>query len=171
MKIYYLIAIFVSFSLPVFADSVDLERSGISFEPPLSFQQLSSDLIKIKYPRPNPPKWVYSNDDATVSVAIKHSNVPITNQQLPQLLKEIEQGIPQGLPNVVWLKKEVAIFNNITWLHVEFTHSGIDTDIHNHIYMTNHRGGLLAVNFNATVEQYKKFEKELQKSFNSIRLK
>ncbi|MFW5444508.1 MAG: hypothetical protein ACKE51_09415 [Methylococcaceae bacterium] len=162
--------VFILISLSFSALAIEIEDKGISFDPPQSFTLLSKDLIKIKFPTANPPELVYGNEDFSVTVAIKPSDIKARKEDLKDILKAMETRLPRVIPNLVWIKKEVTKFNEQTWLHIELTSTAIDADIHNNMYMTSHRSKLLAFNFNATKKMYEKYKTELQQSFNSIRL-
>jgi len=158
--------LFISFS----AFAVEFKDAGISFEPPEGFTELTKDMLKIKFPGANRPKFVYGNEDFSVTVAVTPSDKKASKENLKEILKAMEKTYPRVVPNLVWVKKEVTEFNGQTWLHLELTSTAIDTDIHNNIYMTSHRGKLVAFNFNATKEMYKQYKTQLEQSFNSIKL-
>ncbi len=161
-----IILLFISFS--TFA--VEFRGAGISFEPPEGFTELTDDLLKIKFPGANRPKFVYGNEDFSVTVTVTPSGKKASKVNLKEILKAMEKAYSRIIPNLVWIKKEVAEFNDQTWLHLELTSTAIDADIHNNVYMTTHRGKLVAFNFNATKEMYKQYKTQLEQSFNSIKL-
>jgi hypothetical protein len=61
--------------------------------------------------------------------------------------------------------------NGVEWIHLEGTSPGLDTTIHNDIYMTSFEGRQLTFNFNSTVAQRDKFKDLLLKARDSIRIR
>lgn len=156
----------VSFS----AFAVEIKDIGVSFDPPDGFKSLSKEMIKLKFPSANAPEWVYANEDFSVTVAVKRSGKKAKKSDLNAILKTMVKTYPRIIPNLVWIEKEVAEFNGETWLHTEITSTAIDADIHNNIYMTSHRGELIALNFNSTKKMYEQYKTQLQQSFDSVKL-
>lgn len=82
----------------------------------------------------------------------------------------MEQTLPRMVPGLTWLAREIVEINRTRWVHFELTSHAIDTDIHNHMYMTSFDGKLLGFNFNSTIAQYEKYKDALARSRNSIRI-
>jgi hypothetical protein len=149
---------------------VSLANGRVSFEPPPGFRPMTEEMIRFKFPRGNPPTHVYANDKLNVSVAITFSPQPLSPTQLPELRAAMEQTLPRMVPGLKWLAREVVEINGTPWVHFELTSHAIDTDIHNHMYMTSLDGRLLGFNFNSTIGQYERYKDALTESRNSIRI-
>jgi hypothetical protein len=151
-------------------DLVSLANGRVSFEPPTEFRAMTEEMIRFKFPRGNPPTYVYANEKLNVSVAITFSPQPLSPSQLPELKAGMEQTLPRMVPGLKWLAREIVEINGTRWVHFELTSHAIDTDIHNHMYMTSFDGKLLGFNFNSTIAQYEKYKDALVRSRNSIRV-
>lgn len=163
----------------IFLSSADVALSGnlvslangrVSFELPAGFRAMTDEMIRFKYPRGNPPTYVYANEKLNVSVAITFSPQALSPRQLPELKSAMEQTLPRMVPGLKWLAREIVEINGTPWVHFELTSHAIDTDIHNHMYMTSLDGKLLGFNFNSTIGQYEKYKDALAQSRNSIRI-
>lgn len=152
------------------AESVVLMDGAVEFSPPEEFIELSAEQIRMKYPNANRPQVVYATPDMGVSVAVTFSPTRVSPEQLPELKVAMEQTLPRLIPNLSWITREIVVNNQVSWVHFELTSSAIDTDIHNHMYMTSLAGRMLGFNFNSTTAAYKKHAEQLRNSFESIRL-
>lgn len=151
-------------------DLVSLANGRVSFELPPGFRAMTEEMIRFKFPRGNPPTHVYANERLNVSVAITFSPQPLSPAQLPELKSAMEQALPRMVPGLKWLAREIVEINGTRWVHFELTSHAIDTDIHNHMYMTSLDGKLFGLNFNSTIAQYERYKDALASSRNSIRL-
>ncbi len=149
---------------------VSLAHGRVSFEPPPGFRPMTEEMIRFKFPRGNPPTHVYANEKLNVSVAITFSPQPLSPTQLPELKSAMEQTLPRMVPGLKWLAREIVEINGTRWVHFELTSHAIDTDIHNHMYMTSFDGKLFGFNFNSTIAQYERYRESLTRSRNSIRV-
>jgi hypothetical protein len=147
-----------------------LRGGAIEFSPPEGFVELSAEQIRMKYPNANRPEVVYATPDMGVSVAVTFSPAQVTPEQLPELKVAMEQTLPRLIPNLSWITREIVVNNQVSWVHFELTSSAIDTDIHNHMYMTSLDGRMLGFNFNSTVAAYGDHAEQLKSSFESIKL-
>jgi hypothetical protein len=139
-------------------DAVPLAGEKLSFVPPPGFQAMSEQAIRVKYPRGNPPRQVYANDRASVSIAISFTETPLKPDQLAAFKAAMEGIFPQVTPGLTWVTREILKINGVDWIHFEFTSPAVDTQIHNDIYMTSFEGKQIGFNFNATVAQYANYK-------------
>lgn len=149
---------------------VSLAKGKVSFELPPGFRAMTEEMIRFKFPRGNPPTHVYANEKLNVSVAITFSPQPLSPGQLPELKSAMEQTLPRMVPGLKWLAREIVEINGTRWVHFELTSHAIDTDIHNHMYMTSFDGKLFGFNFNSTIAQYERYKDALKESRDSIRI-
>ena len=49
---------------------------------PKDFKQMDEETIKVKYPNPNPPTYVFTNEATTMNVAISITNDELKNNQI-----------------------------------------------------------------------------------------
>ncbi len=153
-----------------YGEEVSLRDGAVRFITPDGFMALTQPQIKVKYPNYNRPQVVYANSDQGVSIAVTFSSARVRPEQIPELKTMMEQTLPRVVPNLEWIKREIITTNNTDWVHLEFTSSAIDTDIHNHMYLTSFDGRMLGFNFNATRNQYHEYAQILEASFRTIRI-
>jgi len=150
--------------------TVSLADGRLSFEIPNGFRALTSGEIGLKYPSARPPQYAYANDRGGVSIAVTFSDTVVDLEQLPELQQAMEQMLPRIVPGLRWITRESVEINGRTWIHFEHLSSAVDTDIHNHMYMTSLDGRMLGINMNSTVEAYAAARPALTRSRNSIRV-
>jgi len=151
-------------------DRVFFAGGKVSFVPPAGFRPMTEEMIQFKFPRGNPPQHVYANEKMNVSVAITFSPQALSPEQLPELKSAMEQTLPRLVPGLKWLAREIVEINGTQWVHFELTRHAIDTEIHNHMYMTSFIGRMLGVNFNSTIAQYEQHKEALARSRDSLRI-
>jgi len=151
-------------------DTVSLADGRLSFSVPSGFRALTDQEITLKYPSARPPQYVYANDGGGVSIAVTFSETVVSLEQLTELKLVLEQTLPRMVPGLQWLVREEAEINGRPWVHFELTSSAIDTDIHNHMYMTSFDGRMLGINMNSTVGEYEAVMGALTQSRDSIRV-
>lgn len=153
-------------------NTVSLEEGAITFDLPEGFTQLTAEQIATKYPAgPSAPRYAFGTvPDIVVSVAVTFSPASVTPEQLPELRDAMAEMMPRLNPTIQVVAKEMVEINGRTWVHLESTSQAIDTQIHNHTFLTSFRGKMLGFNFNSTKEKYYEVREQLLQSSRSIRL-
>jgi len=170
-QIHKLTILFLMFILPASAQNrVWMADGRVSFVPPAGFRAMTEAEIKLKFQRGNAPQYVSSNEQMNVTIAITFSAQPLTPEGLPQLKAAMEQALPGVIPGLNWVTREIVEMNGRPWVHLEMTSFGIDTDIHNEIYLTAFAGKMLGFNFNSTVAQHDRYKDALKQSRDTIRV-
>ena len=96
--------------------------------------------------------------------------MPTTEDNLDVSLQTLYQGIDKILNKPEWVEHSVLQIGNLRWIYMEFIVPAIDTNIHNIMLLTPHKGKTLMFNFNATVEDFANDEAKLRQAIESIRL-
>ncbi len=151
-------------------NTVSLANGRLTFEVPRGFRAMTSEEIALKFPKASPPQYVYANERGGVSIAVTFSQAVVPLERLPALKSAMEQMLPRMTPGLKWISRETVEINGQPWIHLEMTSSAVDTDIHNHMYLTAFDGRMLGINMNSTVKEYKAVAKALVRSRNSIRV-
>jgi hypothetical protein len=167
----WLIVTALLFVQPIFAvERVKLGDGRVSFVPPAGFKQLTKEEIATKYFRGNPPQYVFGNESLSVNVSVTFSSAKVSSEQLLEYKEAMEKMLPRLIPGLEWLKRELIYLNGRKWCHLEMTSHAIDTDVHNHLYITSFDGKALIFGFNSTVKEYPQMKETLEESFRSIKL-
>ncbi|MBD2100662.1 hypothetical protein [Leptolyngbya sp. FACHB-261] len=147
---------------------VELANGRISFVPPPGFTAMTSEEIAFKFPRGNPPQYVYANERQSVSIAVTFSQSRVSPTELPKLKAAMEPLLERVIPGLQWRTRELVDINNTRWVRLEATSRAIDTDVRNDMYFTSFDGKMLGFNFNSTVEMDQAARADLLKSRDSI---
>lgn len=158
-------------SSPVLAKTYKLENGNITFEAPKGFRPMSEAVIKIKYPRGRPPKYVVSNASTQTSIAYDLKSYDLPQHKLEEAKLGFTRVLPRIIPGLVWVRQEIIQLAGQKWVVLEMTSSAIDTDIHNIMLLTGYRDKMLVFNFNSTKKEFPKYEAALRKSIASIKIK
>ena len=151
-------------------EAVPLLDGQLSFDTPLGFRAWTVEEIAQKYPNARPPQHVYANERGTVSIALTHSETAVAPAQLSRLQLAMEQLLPRTIPGLEWIAREMLEINGQPWVHFELTSFAVDTDIHNHMYLTSLDGRMLGVNMNSTVSEYDVSRDVLARSRDILRV-
>lgn len=167
------LAILALLAAPVAGQSrASIAGGAVTLEVPEGLRELSGEELALKYPHPtHAPQHAFASGDMGVSIAVTFSPARVAPAQLLQLKATLEQAMPKLNPSIRWIRREVVEIDGRSWIHFEFTSQAVDTQIHNHAYMTSFRGRMLGVNFNSTEAQYPANETALLRSSRSIRLR
>lgn len=155
----------------VYGEIISLDNGHIIFEAPDEFKPVPEEIIRIKYPSTNAPKYVIGNESAETTIAydVKPNNIP------PEKIEEFRAGFTQMFPRVVpglqWKQNKIIELAGRKWVYFEMTSTAIDADIYNIMLFTSYNNQMLIFNFNSSKEEFKKYEKALRKSIQTIKIK
>ncbi|HHK74947.1 MAG TPA: hypothetical protein ENJ57_07265 [Rhizobiales bacterium] len=157
--------------LPASARTYKLDNGEISFEAPDEFKPMSKELIRLKYPRGTPPRYVLATASTQTSIAydLKPHNIP--QKDIEKLRTAFTRLLPRIIPGLKWIDNRIIDLSGQKWVLLEMTSHAIDTDIHNIMLLTGHKGQMLVFNFNSTKKEFPKHEAALRKAIKSINLK
>ena len=165
-----LIVVLLVFCSPCIGEEVNVAGTDITFVSPKGFKTLSKELIDIKWPNKNGPKWVVGNERGTTTIAYDLKNNDISGYAMKELIPTFDQMMSRVIPGIVWKEKKVIEQSNQEWVYLEMTSSAIDTDIYNMMLLTSYKNQMLIFNFNSTKGEIDKYRSQLGKSINSISL-
>lgn len=160
----------LALTLSIHAATFSVPGVPIRFEAPEGMTPLTVDEIRVKYPRGRPPSIALGDDNRTTSIAV---GAPRYNSPAPPLedLKEsIEKTLPQQIPDLKWLRREIIELHGHRWVFFELTSDAIDTSIHNLMLATTVDRQLVFVNFNSTREEFPQWDERLRKSLQSVQV-
>ncbi|MEM7455215.1 MAG: hypothetical protein AAF456_12770 [Planctomycetota bacterium] len=119
---------------------------------PDGFSEMDDDMMRSKYPGPNSPAVVYTNEAGSVNIAFNHTQDRASPSQLQQLHQQLDNSIRQAQPNARWMFSGRWHHHGREWVQLEFQSQAIDTTVHNMMIATPVEGRILIVSFNCTDE-------------------
>ena len=127
---------------------------GFKIKIPVEFEIMSQEAIDIKYPNANAPSIVYTNEDASINIAISLRDSNLEDYQVEEYLKETES----YLKNIYYdyeINSEINFFKQNGHMigELAFVSKAIDTNIFNHLVVFSIDGKLKIINFNC-IEDY-----------------
>ena len=138
---------------------------GFKIKIPSEFKIMSDEIVNVKYPNGNAPLLVYTNDKATINVALVMNDVTMKNNQIEEYVKAMESTYKNYSKDI---KLNFWERNNHKIGEMEFTTEGSDTEIYNHIIAFSVNDKLRLVNFNCTKEQMNEWQKVSKFIMDSI---
>ncbi len=160
----------LTFSLASMAQAISISDSGISFAAPDEFQPVAQEIIDLKWPQKNAPKWVVGNKSASTTIAYDLKPNNISTVPLSAVMNHFKKTFDRVIPGIEWKKREIIELSGKKWLFLEMTSNAIDTDIYNIMLITSYGKKMLIFNFNSTKEDFSKYETVLRESIKSIQL-
>jgi len=153
------------------AKKFSISDGDISFDAPDGFKPMSAELIKIKYPKGNPPSNALMNDSTETSIvfdlrggALPQSDIERTRMAYASTYKRVVGGFELKV-------NKTAKIAGQKWAQLEFVSNTIDSKVYNIMLVTGYKKQMLIFNFNSTLKEFKKYEKAIRKSIKSITLK
>ena len=150
--------------------TVNVAMGDVSFVVPAAFTELTREEITAKFPRANAPGRVFGNPKRTVTVAGGPTPQPMRPDQLDEARTALEAQLPQLMPKMEWVAREILTINGTRWIHFGMITPAIDTKIRNDMLMTSVGGKVVALNLNSTVEEYPKDQQALDQIRGSLRV-
>lgn len=161
----------LALSLPLHAEQFSIPESGVTFEAPAGFTPLSKEEIAGKYPSHSPPSLAVGNERRTTTIAFDLKPQSIPADKLLEVKSAFEKIFERMIPGLVWKERKLIELQGQQWIYFELTSHAIDTDIHNIMLVTPHKGKMLVFNFNSTKGEFPNVESKLRESLKSIKLK
>lgn len=153
------------------AQDISIPGTGISFNAPNKFDKLPQEIIDVKWPKKNAPKWAIGNKTASTTIAYDLKPHDISNAPLNKLKESFVSLFNRMIPGISWKQTKIVTISGKKWLHLEMTSNAIDTDIYNIMLVTSYGKQMLTFNFNSTKSDFKNYETALRKSIGSIEIK
>lgn len=150
--------------------AVTILDGRLTFTPPSGFKRLSPNEIRVKYPNgTTPPVYAFADKNVDTSIAVNLLQTEMLYNQLPEIHQGMIAGLPEQIPGLRWIRRDIKTINNITWGVLEFLSKVPDGDAHNIMLLTSFDGQLLLFNFSSSTEEFKKVENDLLMSIFSIK--
>lgn len=159
---------FVLSSSILFAKTITVEGTTVTFESPAEFAPLSKEVIAYKWPSNRAPNYAIGNETASTTIAYDYKT-DVTGSTLSDLKAQFTYTFDRIIPGIKWIENEMITLDGQAWLMFEMTSNAIDTDIHNLLLVTILDNKLLMFNFNSVKRDFKKYESALRESIASIR--
>lgn len=149
-----------------------LDDGRITFTAPDGLKPLSQELINSKF-RDGQSKKVVGNESGKVTIAyqLKKGEKQLSQNDLESIKSAFTKYFSRIIPGIQWIKKDIIELSGKKWIYFELQSNAIDTEIHNIMLLTDHKGDMLIFNFNATKDEFPKYNKALEKSIQSIRIR
>lgn len=148
-----LLALFLLlFSISIYAQLANRKAlsNAIEIKLPADFKLMEANVLAVKYPPNNKPSEVYTNEEATVNIAFKKTEQPLTELKVYAEGKKLEQQLTSnGKVQLISSEQIKANGNNI---HVfSFYSNAIDTRIYNLMFIFSLKGKMVIGSFNCTL--------------------
>lgn len=152
----------------LFAETITVEGTSVTFESPAEFAPLSKEIMAYKWPSNRAPKYAVGNQTASTTIAYDYKT-DVTGATLSDIQAQLTYTFDRMIPGIQWIENKIVTLDGEEWIMLEMTSNAIDTDIHNLLLVTILENKLLMFNFNSVKSEFKKYEKALRKSVASIR--
>ena len=159
-------------TLTAHAQIFSINEGDISFNAPNGFALMSDDLLHIKYPKGNPPSNALINKSTETSIVfdLRGGNLP-PQEDIEKTRMAYEATYKRLVGGFELKVNKTAKIAGQKWAQLEFVSNTIDSKVYNILLVTGYKNQMLIFNFNSTLEEFKKYEKEFRKSIKSITLK
>lgn len=129
--------------------------NGFKMKIPIEFKIMRDEIISIKYPNGNPPTLVYTNEKATINIALVMNDVVMKDSQIEEYVKMMKSTYKDYSKNI---KINFWDRNNHRIGEMEFITQASDTEIYNHLIAFSVNNKLRLVNFNCTKKEMSEWQ-------------
>ena len=142
---------------PAPAQSAQLEERSIlggkvDLLLPVDFALMDEEMLQFKYPYERRPTIVYTNPDASVNVAVNHTQNPVELADIPELHKAMEALFQNLYPSAEWFSSGLIQIDGKPFFMLDLRTPAVDTEIRNLMIGTSFEGRILLFTFNTTRE-------------------
>lgn len=152
----------------IFAGTVTVEGTTVTFEAPEGFEPLSEEVIAYKWPSNRAPNYAIGNESASTTIAYDYKT-DVTGAKLTDLKEQFTYSFDRMILGIEWIENDIITLDGKEWIMFEMTSNAIDTDIHNLLLVTILDDKLLMFNFNSVKSEFSKYEEAFRESIESIR--
>jgi len=144
-----------SLAMPLSASEVALEKrlllgGKVEMLVPTTFQPMPEEILKLKYPSERRPTFVLSNERASVSLALNHTQNRVPQAELADAHRAVDKMFRNLYPSAEWFQSELTELNGRQFLIMELRTPAVDTEIRNIMVGTSLDDRLLLVSVNMT---------------------
>lgn len=160
-----------AFTVTIDLETKSLLNDKVALKIPTSFDLMSEEMIKLKYPSERRPTLVYSNKSGGINVALNLTQNH-ANQELIQAYKDnFVQTFKNLYPSAEWKDSGVKTINGRKVGYLELVTPAIDTEIYNLMFFTDLEGKLLLCTFNCTKNHIDEWAPTAMEIMNSLETK
>ena len=146
----------------------DFFDSQVSVVVPKSFEIMSSEIAKIKYPREQRPQVIICNEKTDVSFALSYFNTYITNDDIPETLNGFLSSICKVNPAVIVYEKCIESLKKAELGWFDIKSYALDGQVYNVTFVTSVAGKCLLGWFNCPFELSYEWKPVIRKIMLSI---
>lgn len=148
---------------------MDLVTNKVEVAIPATFNKMSADMLKVKYPNANPPQLVYTNDKGSINIAFSHTANAIKDEQLPQAKDSLKGTIKAAAKE--WYGDGIAKVDGKNVAYLEFLSEAPDSKIYNYMMLVSVDNKLAIISFNCLEKDKQDWQPIVKEIMNSIKVK
>ncbi len=138
---------------------------------PREFEEMSEDMMKLKYPSERRPTLIYTDKTGGINVAFNYTTNRASQQQMDSFKESFVSTFKNLYPSAEWKGTGVKEINGRKVGYLELINPAIDTKIYNLMFFTDLDGRLLLCTFNCVDEKQKEWAESANQIMNSLTLK
>jgi hypothetical protein len=143
----------------------------IELKVPKTFDEMSEEMAKAKYPSSTEKAVVYTNPQGSINVAIKITKNRAKQEEMDNCKSAMVQAFRQSYPTAEWKETGVKVINGRKVGYLKLITPAVDTKVYNQLFFTDFEGELLIGTFNCTEKEMKKWQPVAEEIMNSLKLK
>ncbi|WP_462253463.1 hypothetical protein [Ferruginibacter sp.] len=142
----------------------------INLKIPKSFEIMSEEMLKVKYPSERRPTLVYTNESGGINVALNLTQSKAAQNIISVYKDKFVETFKNVYPSADWKDKNVKEINGRKVGYLELITPAIDTEIYNLMFFTDVDGKLLICSFNCTKKNIPEWTAIAKEIMNSLKV-
>ncbi len=138
---------------------------------PAGFSVMDEETLRLKYPSERRPTLVYTDEDASINVAVNHTKDRMPQREIRSFHAHMERMFRNLYPTAVWFQSGIIEIRGREWMALDLRTPAIDTEVRNIMVGTSLEGRLLLVSFNVTREQEEEWIAPAEAIVQSLRVR
>jgi hypothetical protein len=148
---------------------VELVPDRLEIAIPSTFNKMSEDMKKMKYPNPNPPSLVYTNAQGSTNIAFSQMQAAVKDEQIVQFKDGLKRSIKTNAKE--WYNDGVTKINGKNIAYLEFLSEAANEKIYNHMMLMELDNKLVIMSFNCLEKDKQDWKPVVKEIMNSLKSK
>jgi len=176
IKLFFVGALMLPMLAMTAVDAIELVTKSllddkVELKIPADFDIMSEEMMKLKYPSERRPSIVYTNEAASINVALNLTENRASQEAIEPYLDNLLQTFKNMYPSAEWTGSGIEVIDGRKVGYMKLITPAIDTEIYNCIFFTDLDGKLLLCTFNCVRDSKEEWQPIADEIMQSLKVK
>lgn len=148
---------------------IDLIADKLEIAIPATFDKMSAEMQREKYPNSKPSQLVYTDSRGSINIALSQTANDVKDKQIAEAKDNLKNAVKASAKE--WYQDGVAKVNGKNIAYLEFLSDAADSRVYNHMMLLEADHKLLIISFNCMEKDKQDWQPMAKVIMNSIKVK